>query len=145
MYKNHTLAKLSHKKFKTTRDEIFNLLHRLLRSYIVGGACYYHIKSCTDQAVLLFDRWMEDETNLYVVKIAFLDETDQKSFQYKLVFVIEKYRHPLRILIFRSNKQIVLIEIKQMHVLEEKCTIFVAFLPISYFYFVGFLLTSNLA
>lgn len=48
--------------FYGAQDESMN--NRLLRSYIVGGACYYHIKNCTDQAVLLFDRWMENETNL---------------------------------------------------------------------------------
>lgn len=48
--------------FYGTQDESMN--NRLLRSYIVGGACYYHIQNCTDQAVSLFNRWMEDETNL---------------------------------------------------------------------------------
>lgn len=78
------------------------MLHRLLRSYIVGGACYYHIKNCTDQAVLLFDRWMEDETNLYVVKLASL--TIKRVFQFKLFIVIEKYKHSVRILMHKVKQ-----------------------------------------
>lgn len=57
----------------------------------------------------------------------------RRSFQYKLFFVIEKIRHSLRILMLQVKQQIVLIEIKQIHVLQEKCTINVAFLPIPYF------------
>lgn len=104
MHKNHSLAKLSHKKNQNGKICTYSMLHRLLRSYIVGGACYYHIKNCTDQAVLLFDRWMEDETNLYVVKLAFLTRPIKTVFQFKLFIVIEKYKHSVRILMHKVKQ-----------------------------------------
>ncbi|XP_048768229.2 aminopeptidase N-like [Ostrea edulis] len=48
--------------FYGAEDESMN--DRLLRSYIVGGACYYHNPNCTTQAVELFNRWLDDEAQL---------------------------------------------------------------------------------
>ncbi|XP_061193634.1 aminopeptidase N-like [Saccostrea echinata] len=48
--------------FNGNVDETMN--DRLLRSYIVGGACYYYNQNCTNQAVRLFNNWLDDETQL---------------------------------------------------------------------------------
>ncbi|XP_022293298.2 aminopeptidase N-like [Crassostrea virginica] len=48
--------------FKGEEGESMN--NRLLRSYIVGGACYYYNKNCTEHAVGLFNDWLNDETQL---------------------------------------------------------------------------------